>query len=172
MIQVSDQNLITLQHMIHQELIPDKGNFDVTEDLLFKHREIYTSFGKGKTKNCQLIKSRRYAGLGFLYLKKYRGIPAKDINERIIYLIKNPAWTEHIKIGITTDLNKRLGSYQTYDPLRAYSVSSYEFILGKNKFEKDLIKDYSNKEDKGEWVSNVTAEELILDIRSRINWIK
>lgn len=172
MIQVSDKNLITLQHLIHEGSIPSHGNFEVTEELLYRHREIYKSFGGGKTKNKQLQFARRYAGFGFLYLKKYRGIPAKDIDERMIYLIKNPAWPDHIKIGITTNLIKRLASYQTYDPHRAYSISSYEFILGKNKFERQLIEDYSQKEDKGEWVSNVKAEDLIRDIRSRINWFK
>lgn len=39
-----------------------------------------------------------------------------------IYIIRNPAWPEFIKIGITDDLDKRLASYQTSSPFRDYTL--------------------------------------------------
>jgi hypothetical protein len=37
-----------------------------------------------------------------------------------IYIIGNPAWPNHIKIGRAKDVHKRLGVYNTSSPLRDY----------------------------------------------------
>lgn len=44
------------------------------------------------------------------------------MNGGYLYIIKNTAWPDWVKIGITTDLNKRLRSYQTSSPFRDYEL--------------------------------------------------
>ncbi len=156
--------------LVTMGILPSEGNFDVTEQLLFNHRQQYATLGEGNPRH--ELRCRRYAGVGLMHLKHYRKIPAKDIKEGILYLIKNPAWPNHTKVGISVDANKRLKSYQTYDPHRAYYIQSYEYVLNKYIAEKDVLALYSKNEDKGEWVSDANAEELIQHIRSQINYIK
>lgn len=166
MIKVSNNNLLVVQKLINSGAIPEEGNFSITEDLLLQHRELYKSLGGGNSNN--FLKSRRYAGLGLLYLKKFRKIPAKDIPEGFVYLISNPAWPSKTKIGLAVDLNKRLQSYQTYDPYRSYKIVSYEFVLNKKEVERHLLKYFSTEKDLGEWVSDLDAEFLIQKVRSDI----
>lgn len=171
MIQVSDTNLLTLQYMVNDNLLPKEGNFEVTEDLLFAHRQIYATFGSGSVARPSSYRNaRRYAGAGFLYVKKFRKIPAKEINEGFLYLISNPAWPEQLKVGISVDLKKRLSSYQTYSPLRDFVLDSYEFVLNKREYEKDIINRYSTDIDLGEWISKATAKHIIEELRNSIDW--
>ena len=37
-----------------------------------------------------------------------------------VYVIKNPAWPEWVKVGKAVDAQDRLNSYQTSDPFRSY----------------------------------------------------
>jgi len=37
-----------------------------------------------------------------------------------VYIVENPAWPNVVKIGAALHLKKRLGSYQTSDPYRAF----------------------------------------------------
>lgn len=39
-----------------------------------------------------------------------------------LYIIKNKAWPDWVKIGITENLNKRLNNYQTSSPFRDYEL--------------------------------------------------
>jgi predicted GIY-YIG superfamily endonuclease len=39
-----------------------------------------------------------------------------------VYIIKNPAWGNWLKVGITDNLDKRLQSYQTSSPFRDYEL--------------------------------------------------
>lgn len=161
---INDTSLKSLEILIANGFIPDEGNFEVDENLLYCHRQIYASFGNGA--KCDYTGPRRYAGKAFLELKKYRKIPVKDIKEGYIYMIKNPVWPNKTKIGITTDLSKRLSSYQTYDPDRNYYIASYEFVLNKKTIEKQIIEKFSVDLDKGEWISDSDCEKIIKFIRS------
>lgn len=168
MTQVSDLNLIVIQKLINEGFIPPEGNFDIDENLLHAHRQIYATFGEGKTN--KYLKARRYAGMGFIFLKKFRKLAAKDIKEGFVYLISNPAWQDKTKIGLTLNPKKRLSSYQTYDPYRSYKLESYEFVTNKQITEQNLLKEFSLETDIGEWVSDIDAEVVIREIRSEIEW--
>ena len=39
-----------------------------------------------------------------------------------LYIIKNKAWPDWVKIGITENLDKRLNNYQTSSPFRDFEI--------------------------------------------------
>ena len=49
-----------------------------------------------------------------------------------VYIIYNPAWPNFFKVGVASNLTKRLNSYQTGSPLRDYQI--LYAILSKNWF--------------------------------------
>jgi predicted GIY-YIG superfamily endonuclease len=70
-----------------------------------------------------------------------------------LYIITNDAFPGWVKIGTTTDFNKRIHTYQTGDPLRRYKVI---YVIQHPKFReaekkiKDTMKHFA-LEIKNEW---------------------
>lgn len=59
-----------------------------------------------------------------------------------IYIITNPTYKGYVKIGITTDIKKRLGSYQTSSPRRDYKIEHHiyhpDYRIGEKKMHDKL----------------------------------
>ena len=83
-------------------------------------------------------------------------------DEKFIYIISNKKYPDEYKVGIASDTNKRLGSYQTSDPDRGFEI---EFKLKTHQYrdvEKFIHEKYENKH---EWVRG-KMDDIIRDIKN------
>jgi hypothetical protein len=156
----------TLQTLMEEGLIPHNHDFVITETLLLKYIDVYGKVSDRKEGRFDLAYARRLAGLNLLKYKN--SFDVDDIKEGILYAIQNKAWPDHFKIGITSDLNKRLASYQTYDPFRAYKVSLYEFVCDKRKTEKIIFDKFALNVENGEWLKIESCKSVIDFVRDEI----
>ncbi len=76
-------------------------------------------------------------------------------DEKFVYIISNKAFPDMLKVGIATDVKRRLSSYQTSDPDRGYKVE-YEFKTPEYK----TLEPYIHSKFKGdhEWVRGSIKE--------------
>lgn len=116
-------------------------------------------YGACSEKNSKFSRSlaRKLAGVNLLNENNRRGhkCPAG-----VVYIIGNNAWPNFLKVGMTIDLPARLAQYQTYDPHRAFYVKRYDFVLNRRYVESLLLSNFQVDGDKGEWISNSTANEI------------
>lgn len=160
----------TIEALISEDLIPSKGNFEVTENLLTQYRIKYRSLlNRDNWLETSQVYSRKLAGFSLLQIKRDRGIPLKETKEGFLYFISNPAWPNKVKIGVTGDFNRRLASYQTYDPYRAYKLEGWDFVISKREAEKLLLNKFKLESDKGEWVTHKERDELVSYLRDLID---
>ena len=76
--------------------------------------------GKYIKESHPLHKPGRYKSFGdaaFSALEK-----DKKVKKGYVYVIKNPAWPEWVKIGMAIDAEDRLNGYQTSSPMRDYQL--------------------------------------------------
>lgn len=161
---INDTAKLVIDTMISSNLIPETGSFDITEELIYKHRRLYSSFGNGF--HHSLKNARRMSGKSLLWLKKQR---TKEIKEGFVYLITNPAWVNHTKVGVTTDISARLSTYQTSDPFRSFKVSNFEFVLDRKLVEKSVLEECKIDLENGEWINTNDTTNLIQSIRKHIH---
>lgn len=81
-----------------------------------------------------------------------------------VYVIKNDNWEGMYKVGITKDVKKRLNSYQTSDPYRAYTVVYEKQTPYYREIEKHIHTSALFKADY-EWVEGDLAE-IIAEIEN------
>lgn len=147
------------------------GNFDITEDLLLKMIELYnrysnkSNYKNSLSKNNNFRLARKLAGISLIKLKLSRNIKYNECKEGLLYTIKNPSWPNHVKLGITLDINKRLQAYQTYSPYRDYNLDRYEFVLDRRKTEKLILEQYQLSLEQGEWIKLEDSLEIFNKIR-------
>jgi hypothetical protein len=55
-----------------------------------------------------------------------------------VYILTNPAWPSHCKIGKALDMKDRVKVYQTGSPFRDYRVVAYAFFADRKAAETDL----------------------------------
>lgn len=70
-----------------------------------------------------------------------------------LYIIKNKAWPDWVKIGITENLDRRLRNYQTSSPLRDYELMYSIYHPNYRRAEKnirDTLKPFAT-DIKNEW---------------------
>tara|TARA_R110000744_G_C18932913_1_gene513377 strand:- start:44 stop:475 length:432 start_codon:yes stop_codon:yes gene_type:complete len=79
---------------------------------------------------------------------RQRSYKRKNKHKGFIYIIGNPAWPNHIKIGRAVDVDKRLASYQTGAPLRDYFVHFSVYVEDCGAVERLM---YSKYEMMHEW---------------------
>ena len=151
----------TIHDLISREVVPPYSAFDITEYMLSEYVRVYGSFDGGGKRKFDYDFARKIAGMNLLNLKFSRGAKTKDCKEGMVYLIANPAWPDHLKIGMTIDIGDRLSSYQTYDPFKAYYVKHYEFTLDRRVSEKKLLEDFEIHLVDGEWVKHSDALSII-----------
>lgn len=78
-----------------------------------------------------------------------------------VYIIANEAFPDSYKIGITTDINRRLAAYQTCDPFRRFKVLHYRFVNNKSEIEKNILDKFQTDIIKGEWISNSKVRTIL-----------
>lgn len=157
-------NLIFAQ-LIEESLLHSNGTFEVTDVLKQRYIEIYSTIkGNG---DIGATSNQRYAlklaGLSLLKLNKTRLSTNSNYVKTvsgIVYLISNPAFPGYLKVGITSNLLKRLASYQTYDPFRSYKVEHYKIVENAREYEKWLLKHNNINLAKGEWVEDINVRQL------------
>lgn len=85
-----------------------------------------------------------------------------------IYLIINESFKGWIKCGMTTNLVKRLATYNCYDPYHQYRFLIEKIVENKNKSETLLIYNLKNASEnhKGEWFK--IDEQIAIEIFNKI----
>lgn len=156
----------TLDDLVDREIIPPYKSFDITEDMLSEYVKVYGNLDGGGKRKFEYGLARKFAGLNILGLKFSRGSKVKDGKEGMVYLIANPAWPEHLKIGMTIDVDDRLASYQTYDPFKAFFVKNYEFCLDRRVAEQQLLERFDIHLVEGEWIKHSDSLEIIKFLRT------
>ena len=150
--------------LLYDEVIPKEEIFQIEEIHLEKYIETYHDlFGKknkGVKTNSNFKFARKLAGLTLLKVNYARKAKFKDMKSGLVYMIENPAFPEHYKIGMTIDLNSRIDSYQTYDPYRKYKVTKYDFVLNRSKIEKLILLNPNIINENGEWIKKENAIKI------------
>lgn len=161
--------------MMKRGLMPTKGSFQVTEEMLEHSYNIYREVhGFDPTKrmsNAEVKFSKRLAGLNMMKLSMSRtddipngALKSNKVRCGFVYMVSNPAFPGIFKVGMTTNLNKRLSTYQTGDPYRSYKVENYRFVEDRKLIEDSLLKEFSLDVVKGEWVKSEKASEIFLKV--------
>lgn len=165
---------LIFEELIRTGVLPKSGEFLITESLI---EASYVAgaklFGASNKKNrtpSDIRFHKRIAGLNFQALNKERATTAvvstkvaTKIKQKsgFVYLIKNPAFPNHVKVGITKNLTKRLQVYQTYDPNRGYIVVKSVYVEDSKKLEAKLLTLFRNRDIfNGEWVSSLYEEKI------------
>ena len=160
--------------MMEENLIPREGQFEITDFLLNKSYEIGSVIFKKLAKPNKPSDKRfhkRMAGLNMIHLNNERSNEEKIVKKKLtlkqhsgfLYIILNSSFPDFMKIGITKDLEKRLSSYQTYDPFRNFYVKKSIFIEDVRNVEKYLLDNYKMENSyNGEWISIEQLEEINL----------
>ena len=156
----------TLDLLLYEKLLPDTCLFDITEFHIKKYIEYYSNIhGKGNKKYDESY-ARKLAGLNLLKYKISLGASYKNSKEGLIYVIENSAFDGYQKIGMTIDLVQRLKSYQTYDPLKRYRITHYDFVLNRKHTEEKILNSFNVDIESGEWIKKTDALNLIKSFRS------
>ena len=143
------------------------GAFEITEDLLKDYYLAYAivntkTVGTSTKSNTKF--ARRLAGLNLLKENITRGVKASEIRAGHVYMISNPAFPLHYKIGVSYDVHKRLSNYQTYSPYRDFVLEKYDFVPDKFKTEKLILAHPMLKRGQGEWVLKSNAKLVFDDL--------
>lgn len=83
-----------------------------------------------------------------------------------IYIIKNPAWEEYVKVGRAKNVFSRLDCYNTSSPKRDYELIYYKSVKHISSVERHIHKKFG--ENKWEWYK-VSSEEMIREIEHFLN---
>lgn len=157
----------TLKYLEKEGKIPTIGAFEVTEDLIADYFLAYAIVNNkisGTSSKSNTKFARRLAGLNLLKENINRGTKPTDIRAGHVYLISNPAFPIHYKIGVSFDVHKRLSGYQTYSPYRDFILEKYDFVVDKYKIEKLLLNHPLLIKANGEWVERSNAEQVFNDL--------
>lgn len=160
---MNEKELNVLSSLYKLAIVPNLGIFQITENMLQEYMQFYhmlygkTNIATGNSSNKKF--ARRLAGRTLVQLNALRGASYRSIRAGLVYLIENPAFEDHYKIGITTDIETRLSQYQTYDPYRAFKVVKYDFVLDKAVSEKEILNNKNIGEGLGEWLLKPKALE-------------
>lgn len=76
-----------------------------------------------------------------------------QISEGFIYSLTNPAWPAWVKVGMTIDYEKRLTTYNIYDPNSAFTIKMLRYVTNRREAEQRLLfemKKYASAV-QGEW---------------------
>lgn len=160
--------------MIDRGFLPREGSFEVTKDLIdISHdigNELFSQNGR-KQKPSDLRFRKRISGLTLMHLKSERDAVEENFTLKksrlihtcgFVYIIKNPNYIGHFKLGITSDVEKRIKSYQTYDPNRSFYVDKKYFVENTRKVENYLISMFSNFDvNNGEWLENKEYKKVV-----------
>ena len=166
----NEKSYKTLEILDESGVVPPYVAFDITEDMIAEAVRVYGSLSEEAPRKMKrrfdYNLARKIWGLNLLRLKFSRGAKSKDCKEGLVYLIANPVWPDHLKIGMTIDTESRLSSYQTYDPFKAFYIKNYEFCLDRRAAEQDLLEKFNIHVEEGEWVKYSDSAEIIRVLRT------
>ena len=141
--------------------------FEITEEHIIAYMHAYVHILKKKSFKLDTSDyrySRKLAGLTLLKYLQSLDKNVKDQNAGFVYVIENPSFPEHYKIGMTVDLETRLDTYQTYDPYRKFKINRYEFVLNRRHTEKLILNSFGISIENGEWVKRNKVESIFKKI--------
>lgn len=157
--------------MIYEKIIPSTGIFQISQSHLNSYIELYGEiFGKkdntakGLRGNQEYKFARKLAGRTLVKLLLDRGAKFNDVLAGMVYMIQNPAYPDHYKIGMTLDVIDRLAQYQTYDPYRKFELVKYNFVLNRKHKEELILNHPDLTSESGEWVLKKNAENVFLQL--------
>jgi len=174
---ISEKSRIILNEMVKDGSIPKVGTFEITQSLIeisYKKwcEKYHPNYSKRLTPST-IRYGKKIAGISLMKFNQERiesitikkeTKSKKDQQCGIVYIITNPAFPGHYKIGMTTDLDSRLKSYQTYDPLQRYKVEHYIFVTDRRKVEAHLLNHFKIDAAKGEWITNEEVKKKIIEL--------
>lgn len=150
---IIEQVINNLSHKGFISSIP----FVITDELRAEYAKEYEKLTGGNFSALKLSNKKYALKLAGLNLLLVSGTTTSGF----VYCIRNPSFPKHVKVGITKDVNKRLASYQTYDPYRAFYIDTYRFVEDKRAIEKYLLTTYKVNLDLGEWVSDLSVVDYV-----------
>jgi hypothetical protein len=163
--------------LIKAGLIPSEGQFEITEEILQASYETYPKLYPPKTykqlKPKEIDYIKRLAAMNLTKLNKQRANDesvVKTSSGRLsiecgfVYVISNPAYEGYYKVGITNNIQSRLASYQTYDPLKRFKVEHYRFVSNRREVEKQILQSFNKDLVKGEWVNSDEVKAIIVGL--------
>lgn len=159
-------NIIVI--LIKEGKIPNTALFEITEEHLKFYVEKYAELTNAGiwTKTVSNYRyARKLAGLTLVKFKLSRGIKANQCKEGFVYTLSNPAWPEHLKLGMSVDTKKRLAAYQTYSPFRDYKLHNYEFVFNRRDTEYVAKQKFNISIESGEWYKAVEADKVMKFMR-------
>lgn len=174
---ISDKSRVVLNSLIAKNIIDKTSTFEINQDLINTTFEEWNNiYHPGYSKNLKSTAIRygkKIAGINLMKLNEERinsfevsSIKKDKTHQRcgIVYVITNPAYPGYFKVGMTSDLDTRLKSYQTYDPLQRFKVEHYSFVLDRRKAEKQILEKFKLDIVKGEWVNNEDVKSEIINL--------
>jgi hypothetical protein len=155
--------------MVFEGVIPQQTVFEITSQHLEHYISIYGSiFGRknstGFKREGEHRFARKLAGRTLVRLNTERGAKFNDIKAGMVYLISNPNFPDHYKVGMCLDINDRLATYQTYDPYRRFKVEKYNFVLDRRHCEERLLQHPDIFKEQGEWIKRKNAVDIFASI--------
>jgi len=162
--------------MVQRGLLPSNGSFEITEELLEQSfwifRELFPPKRNRLPRSGEKKLSRKIAGLNLMSLLEERTNRVKvndpEPNELcksgFVYVISNPSFPGMFKVGMTTNIEARLRTYQTYDPHRSFKIESYQFVLDRRECENMLLNKFKLDIVKGEWVTNESVIDILVSL--------
>ena len=165
---LNERTLKAIEILSTEGVIPPYMAFDITEEMIAKAIALYGKLGPPGNGKFEWNFARRIWGLNLLKLKFSRGCLIKNCKEGMVYLIRNPAWPDYLKVGMTIDIDSRLSSYQTYDPHKAFRIDRYEFTLDRRQAEKELLDQFQIHLVDGEWIKHSDGLQVMRVLRSSL----
>lgn len=162
----------TISNLIRNGTVPEFGNFEVTSSIIDAYCDTYgrlfaknDGIGKHST-NIQFAKKIAFLNLTEENQRRIESVekvvkPRNKSKSGFVYIVANEIFPDMYKIGITNDINKRLTTYQTYDPLRRYRIVHYKYVDDKRQTEKNILEKFKFNVAKGEWIEYDRAIKLI-----------
>lgn len=164
-----------LKEMTERCIIPSEGVFTVTEEMKDQYVKLYPIFygSSGKITPKEVKFALKLAGLSLLKLNDTRRENTKSkivksgnkTESGIVYLVSNPAFEGYLKIGVTKNLNIRMKTYQTCDPLRRFKVEHWKIVENAKTAETFLLKHYKIDLAEGEWALEKNVREIFCSIK-------
>jgi hypothetical protein len=166
-VSVKDFERRVIDVMLYEGSIPP-GVFQISEAHLNSYIDIYGSIfgtkGKGLTTKQEHLFARKLAGRTLVRHLVECGAKFSEVKAGMVYMISNPAFPKHYKIGMTLDVMDRLDQYQTYDPYRQFKIEKYSFVLDRRHNEQLILQHPDMVKENGEWVLRDRANELFLSL--------
>ena len=143
--------------------------FEVTEQHVIHYMHAYVNVLNKKSFKLDTSDYRYARKLAALSIMKHLSSVGQSLHLQpagFVYMIENPAFPDHYKVGMTVDLENRLASYQTYDPYKKFKIVKSEFVLNRRATERMILNSFGVSIETGEWVKKPSVERIFNKIAS------